>query len=355
MGLTPLQGRGGSCPWDHGRGPRHSRGHPGRKRRSPALGEPTQMGTRPPAQGGAWGGDPQRRQVQGLAGRWGGPGGGRPRQDGVLRASEAAAGPAGRPPTRLGLTRPTGRGTHRPALRRRARRLHGLHRVPQLPRRLPGQRGVRVAHLPTPQAQDPRRGPRDLPARRGRVWRRPGHAQERYVPPEAGPRPCAHPSPLHSFSGRVQVHLRLTLRGGRCGAAQKGPETFGSARLSSRLSLHALPAPPPRLRPWGRPLLHRPPAPSEAGAGVAQGHSEPTHKTPGSGSWSPPLREPGSPACHPSRGSWWDFRRRASGWTPPQPEGPGALEPPRDRLTVVPGGPSSWSGVGGRGTQADTE
>ena len=220
---------------------RGSQGRPGRRRRSLALREPTQTGTCPPAQGAGWGGDPQGRRVQGLAVWWGGPQGGRLRWDGAPPASEAAAGPAGQARTWPGLTRPTGHGTHRPALRRGARRLHGLHRVPQLPRRLPGQCGVRVAHLPAPQAQDPRRGPRDLPAHRGRVRRRPGHAQEWYVPIDAGPQPPPPITPCAASRGRVQVHLRLTPRGGQCRAVQKGLESSGSASLSVQLSFHALP------------------------------------------------------------------------------------------------------------------
>lgn len=112
-----------------------------------------------------------------------GPGRGRRAQEGTGHLPTVPG-----PPRRRRASRPdqaAGHGAHRPALRRRARRLHGLHRVHQLPRRLPSQCRVCVAHLAAPQAQDPRRGPRDLPAHRGRVWRRPGHEEERYVPVQA--------------------------------------------------------------------------------------------------------------------------------------------------------------------------
>lgn len=52
----------------------------------------------------------------------------------------------------------------RPAVRRRARGFHRLHRVSQLPWKLPGQRGVYLDHQPSAQAQDPHRCPGDLPA-----------------------------------------------------------------------------------------------------------------------------------------------------------------------------------------------
>lgn len=60
---------------------------------------------------------------------------------------------------------------YRPAVRRRARGFHWLHRVAQLPWKLPGQCGVYVDHQPTAQAQDPHRCPRDLSAYRGWVRR----------------------------------------------------------------------------------------------------------------------------------------------------------------------------------------
>lgn len=54
--------------------------------------------------------------------------------------------------------------SHRPTVWRRAGRFHRLHRVPQLPGKLPRQRGVHVDHQPTPQTQDPHRRSRNLPA-----------------------------------------------------------------------------------------------------------------------------------------------------------------------------------------------
>ena len=61
-------------------------------------------------------------------------------------------------------------------------RVHGLHWVTELPRELPRQRGMHLEHQPAQQTQDPHRGAGDLPALRGRVWRRVGDEEELWVP-----------------------------------------------------------------------------------------------------------------------------------------------------------------------------
>jgi hypothetical protein len=70
---------------------------------------------------------------------------------------------------------------HRPTLWRRAGRFQWLHRVAQLPRKLSGQRGVHLDDQPSTQTQDPHRGPRDLPAHWGWVWRLSGYEKKLWV------------------------------------------------------------------------------------------------------------------------------------------------------------------------------
>ena len=158
----------------------------------------------------------------------------------------------------------TGHGAHRPALWRRARRLHRLHRVSQLPWRLPGQRRVRVAHLAAPQAQDPRRGPRDLSAHRGRVWRRPGHEEERYVSVQAlasNPEGWAFQHGMERIGGAWGVRSTWEPRTCETWSQQCPPAT-----LHPSCPPHPA-TPPPRVSPRSTPIPQRLAGPAKDQAG----------------------------------------------------------------------------------------
>lgn len=68
-----------------------------------------------------------------------------------------------------------------------AGRFHRIHRIPKLPRQLPGQHWVYVDHQPAPQAPHLDCGPWDLPAYRGWLWRLPGDAENLCVLPLCSP------------------------------------------------------------------------------------------------------------------------------------------------------------------------